>query len=445
MISRSDNKIGFVSLGCQKNLVDTEVMLGLITDAGYELANDQDADTVIINTCCFIKEAYTESDRTILEFSRKKQEGKLKRLIVTGCLPQRHKKTLTERYPMVDHFLGSSDFPMITKFLEGNAERIEVNYPDFIYSSRNPRIVTGPAHSAYVKIAEGCSERCSFCIIPKLRGKFRSRTIGDILEEVENLAGQGTKEINLLAQNLTAYGSDLKDSSDLKALLKELCKVDELKWVRLIYNYPRDIDDELLKIIASEDKICNYIDLPLQHINDDILKRMRRDTTKKYIEALLSKLKGLIPDAIIRSSFIVGFPGEDQDQFEEMCEFIEKYEFDKIAVFPYSHESGTMACKYEDNISDEEKLRRYDKLTAIKKEVALKRNSGFEGKLLDVMVDFLIREGNEFTVRSRFYGQAPDVDGFVWFRTRRKITPGEFCKVLIEKANEYDLYGTEKR
>jgi len=443
-------KIGFVSLGCQKNTVDTEVMLGIIKNSNYELVGDErKADIVIINTCCFIEEARKEADEVINEFSELKMEGKIRKLIITGCLPQRYKEGLLDIYPQVDYFLGSSDFPSILEYVKGKEvkknNKVQVSTPDYLYDNLTPRIITGKHHSVYVKVAEGCSEKCSFCIIPKLRGKYRSRVVDDIYEESKRLVGRGAKEINLLAQNLTGYGKDLKDGASLVHLLRKLCSLKDLKWIRLLYGYPKDFSDELIEVIASEEKICNYIDLPLQHIDDDILSEMKRDTTAKKIKDLLNKLKNSIENLVLRSSFIVGFPSENDKKFKALLSFIKEYEFDKIAVFPYSHEEGTSAWKYGDKISREVKLERYDAVVDIKKEVSERANKKYVGKTLDVIAENIFKENDNYLIEGRFYGQAPEVDGKVFVTTNKDHSSGDFMKADFTKSDEYDFYGIENR
>jgi ribosomal protein S12 methylthiotransferase len=436
-------KVGFVSLGCPKNLVDTEVMLGIAQKAGCNLVTDEkSADIIIINTCCFIGDAQRESQETILEFSQLKKTGKIKKLIVTGCLPQRYKNDLPALYPEVDNFLGSSDFPDIASYLNlvsSEEPKVKVGSPDYIYSAKSPRINSQAGSSVYIKIAEGCSEQCSFCIVPKLRGRYRSRLIGDIVDEAKAFSDNGVREINLIAQNLTGYGKDLDDKSTLEILLRELAKINDLKWIRLIYNYPRDFSESLIDLMVSEPKICRYIDLPLQHIDDEILSKMGRRTTSAEIKSLLNKLKQRVNGLVIRTSFIVGFPGETEEKFKTLLNFVRDYKFDKIAIFPYSAEAGTAAAKLRDDVPPELKLERYDELTEMKKRVALASNRKFVGKKFDFLPEGKIEKNGKSYFKGRFYGQAPEVDGNVFVKAPMQNTIEPFSYVRFTGADPYDF------
>ena len=432
--------VSFVSLGCKKNLVDTEVMIGLLKSAGYEIvSSDVEADMVIINTCCFIDQALKEADDTIKEFEGLKLEGKIKQIFVTGCLPQRYGKEIKKLYPSVDGFLGSGDFPLIVKFVK-NHDRLgglQIGKPDYIYSSHTPRVNTGYRHSVFVKVAEGCSETCTFCIIPKLRGKYRSRTQEDIASEIREFVARGAKEINLIAQNLTSYGRDIEGTS-LFGLVKKLLDVKGFDWLRLIYNYPRNFTEELIDLIAGEPRICNYVDLPIQHIDDDILKKMGRRTSERHVRGLLDKMKARINGLVLRSSFIVGFPGETDEKFRRLVDFIKEYEFDKVAVFPYSRQKGSAAFGLGDGAGEDVKLERYDELTEVKKKVALRKNEKFVNNTFDVLVDRVFKDG-DYEVEGRFYGQSPEIDGCVKLRSRKKISPGIFLKATFIDADPFDF------
>ncbi|MCB0272970.1 MAG: 30S ribosomal protein S12 methylthiotransferase RimO [Bdellovibrionales bacterium] len=440
-------KIGMISLGCPKNLVDSEVMLGLVAqDANLEITNNQDdADIMIVNTCAFIEDSKKESVDTILEVAQLKSKGKLDKLIVAGCLAQRYKAKLERELPEVDHFVGTGEFQHITKFLQSSSgelpvARSQVAKPEYVYDYATPRISTLPPHTVYVKIAEGCSRTCSFCIIPRLRGPNRSRSIESIVKEVEHLVAHGAKEVNLIAQDLTAYGLERNDGATLFLLLKELVKIKDLVWIRLMYNYPMYFGDDLIELIASEPKICSYLDIPLQHIDADLLQSMDRKVNEKETIELLQKLRSRIPHLILRTGMIVGFPGETQAQYEKLKNFIKEIEFDRLGVFTYSQEEGTKAATMDGQLDEKTKHARKDDLMRMQQEISHRRNQSWIGKEMDVLIDHMFDHEGAPVFIGRFEGQALDIDGHVQIFDEN-LTIGDFYKVKITDASEYDLVG----
>ena len=385
-------KLGYVSLGCAKNLVDTEIMLGALKDNGYEITETLDeAEIIIVNTCTFIEKAKQESINTILQMSEYKQFGNCRGLIVAGCLSQQYQEELFAEIPEIDALIGTGSWNRIMEAIEAINDGKRICIMDSItniYNERMPRMQTTPTYSAYVKIAEGCDNGCTFCIIPKVRGAYRSRTIESIVEEVERLAVMGVKEINLIAQDTTSYGSDLNNGKPMLAdLLKALVKVDGIEWYRLLYLYPKYFTDELLDLIVAEPKICNYIDLPLQHINDDILRRMNRKDRKADIVTLLQKVRSKASHVTLRTSLIVGFPGETDEQFEELCEFVKEVRFDNMGVFTYSQEDGTPAGAMADQVPEEVKEERYHALMAIQAAISEENNRDLEGTEHEAIIE----------------------------------------------------------
>ncbi|MCC7459756.1 MAG: 30S ribosomal protein S12 methylthiotransferase RimO [Proteobacteria bacterium] len=447
-MKQEKTKIGMISLGCPKNLVDTEVMLGLLSKDQYEITNDQDnADVMIVNTCAFIEDSKKESVDTILEVAELKKTGKLKKLVVTGCLAQRYKAKLERELPEVDHFVGTGEFQNITEFvretpnntMELPVARSKVAKPLYVYDELTPRISTLPKHTSYVKIAEGCSRTCSFCIIPRLRGDSRSRAIDSIVAEVKNLVKSGTKEVNLIAQDLTAYGLDREDGATLEKLLREMVKVEGIEWIRLMYNYPMYFTDSLIELIRDSKVICNYVDMPLQHIDSELLLSMDRKTDENEVRTLVKKLRQMIPGITLRTSLIVGFPCETQEQFEKLKDFVREMEFDRLGVFTYSQEEGTKAAMMPNQISDKVKKQRQEEIMLMQQEISNRRNAQAVGKTMRVMIDFPTKEKNMFVARSE--GQAMEIDGNV-FVTCENLTPGSFVDVKINKSLEYDLFAT---
>lgn len=437
-------KVGLISLGCPKNLVDSEVMLGLLQKEGYELINDaKKADVMIINTCAFIQDAENESVETIVNVGRLKGAGKLKKLIVTGCFPQKYKEDLEKDLPEVDHFVGTGEFQRIAEFVRLQEDlpvvRSVIDQPEYLYDYATPRISTLPPHTAYVKIAEGCSRPCAFCIIPRLRGRGRSRSVDSIATEVRQLVGKGVYEVTLIAQDLTAYGLDLGSNSDLEKLLRELIQIDGLRWIRLMYNYPQHFTDSLIDLIAESDKICNYIDLPLQHIDDQVLKSMRRKVTEQETRDLLGKLRERIPNLTLRTTLLVGFPGETDQQFEKLLTFVREMEFDRLGVFTYSNEEGTAASNLPNHVDLEVSNNRRDQVMILQQEIALSKNRSCVGQEMEVLVDRAFHRAGGYTHVGRSQGHAIDIDGEIYVRGKGLVA-GEFAHVKIIDSSEYDLF-----
>lgn len=436
-------KAGFISLGCAKNLVDTEVMLGLLAANHIQITdNPNEAEILIINTCSFIDSAKEESISTILQMADYKKQGKCKCLIVAGCLGQRYQQDLLDELPEVDAIVGTGAWHRIMEAINNtitDEKRVLlIGETNTIYDETMPRINTTPFYSAYVKIAEGCSNCCSYCIIPKVRGTFRSRKIDSIIEEVKNLVSTGVKEVNLIAQDTTSFGRDLYGIPKLADLLKELVQIDGLIWIRLLYCYPKHFSDELVELIATEPKICKYIDLPLQHADDDILKAMLRRDSRKEIEKLLSKLRSRIPGIAIRTSFIVGFPGETEENFEALRQFVMEQKFDRVGVFTYSQEEGTIASTLPNQISDEIKQERYHNLMALQCQISEELNQKLEGTILDVLVEQISTE-SQVIVSGRSYREAPDVDGQIYIEKATDCKPGDVIRAKIVQGFTYDV------
>ncbi|MBP2657307.1 MAG: Ribosomal protein methylthiotransferase rimO [Firmicutes bacterium] len=437
-------KAGFISLGCAKNLVDTEVMLGLLATNDIKITdNPHEADILIINTCSFIDSAKEESISTILQMADYKKHGNCKCLIVAGCLGQRYQQELLDELPEVDAIVGTGAWHRIIEaindILVDHKRVLLVGETDTLYDETMPRINTTPFYSAYVKIAEGCSNCCSYCVIPKVRGSFRSRTMESIIAEVKNLVATGVKEINLIAQDTTSYGRDLYGSPKLTNLLKELVKIDGLMWVRLLYCYPKYFSNELIELIATESKICKYIDLPLQHANDDILKAMLRQDGRKDIENLLTTLRARIPGITIRTSFIVGFPGETEEHFEDLKQFIMEQKFDRVGVFTYSQEDDTIAANLPHQLSDEIKQERYHSLMTLQCQISEQLNQELEGTVLDVLIEQVNTNESEIIVSGRSYREAPDVDGQIYVEKAMECKPGDVIKARIVQGFTYDV------
>ncbi|MBE8949630.1 MAG: 30S ribosomal protein S12 methylthiotransferase RimO [Quinella sp. 3Q1] len=433
-------KVGFVSLGCAKNLVDTEVMLGIMQARGIELtANPAEADILIVNTCAFILSAKEESITTILNLAEYKS-GRCRALIVAGCLGQLYRRELLEEMPEVDAVIGTGAW---NRIMEAIAETLSgrrvilLGEREIIYDAKTPRIRTTPPYTAYVKIAEGCNNRCSFCSIPLIRGRQISRPIEDIRAEVENLAAQGVKEINLIAQDTTAYGTDLYGKPQLVELLRELVKVD-VHWLRILYAYPRRFTDELIDLIAAEPKICNYIDLPLQHASNKILKRMNRPDTRESIEALIKKIRAKIPGVVIRSTFIVGFPGETEEDYLELKNFLREQRLDKVGIFTYSREENTAAYNFPDQISEEVMQERYHDLMSMQSLISQELNETLEGQELEVLIEGRDEEVNQ-VVAGRSYRDAPEVDGLVYIENDGRSKAGDLVRVKVLAGFVYDI------
>ena len=438
-------KLGYVSLGCAKNLVDTEIMLGALKDNGYEITETLDeAEIIIVNTCTFIEKAKQESINTILQMSEYKQFGNCRGLIVAGCLSQQYQEELFAEIPEIDALIGTGSWNRIMEAIEAINDGKRICIMDSItniYNERMPRMQTTPTYSAYVKIAEGCDNGCTFCIIPKVRGAYRSRTIESIVEEVERLAVMGGKEINLIAQDTTSYGSDLNNGKPMLAdLLKALVKVDGIEWYRLLYLYPKYFTDELLDLIVAEPKICNYIDLPLQHINDDILRRMNRKDRKADIVTLLQKVRSKASHVTLRTSLIVGFPGETDEQFEELCEFVKEVRFDNMGVFTYSQEDGTPAGAMADQVPEEVKEERYHALMAIQAAISEENNRDLEGTEHEAIIEEISEdEHGHLLAKGRLETQAPEVDGNMYIEDCEGLEVGQIVPVTVAQGFAYDV------
>jgi len=428
-----------VSLGCAKNLVDSEVILGLLSKEGYLLTTDPSrAEILIVNTCSFIEEATREAIETIFQLSRLKKEGRCRLLVVSGCLPQRYGKVLEKELPEVDLFVGTGAFQNIPKLLSQKPKRKSfLPKSTFLYNETTPRILSTPPFIAYLKIAEGCSNACTFCTVPKIRGSYRSRKLRSVLGEAERLADQGVQELILIAQDTTAYGRDLQDGTNLEKLLKNLVSVEGLRWIRILYSYPRtdNFTDGLLELMAQEEKICPYLDLPLQHIDDEILKRMGRRSKGAEIRSLLQKIRTFLPQVSLRSSLIVGFPGEKEGQFKALLDFVEETQFDHLGAFKYSSEEGTPASRLPHPIVESVKEERLRALMEIQKKISLKKYQGMVGQRNVVLVEGPQRKRG--VLRGRLQTQAPEIDGSVFLDG--KAQPGDWVEARMTQALPYDL------
>jgi len=436
-------KIGLISLGCSKNQVDSELILGNISSEDNLQITDnlKIADIIIINTCGFIQDAKEESIDTILDAARLKETADLKGIIVTGCLTQRYKDEILKEIPEVDAILGTGTFGDINKVIEAvlKGERVSnIGNPSYSYKASLPRVITD-SHFAYVKIAEGCSNNCTYCSIPRIRGPFYSRPIDDIAEEVKNLTDQGVKEIILVAQDITRYGEDIYQKAALTDLIERLMNNNDIKWLRLMYSYPENITDELISLIANESRICNYLDLPIQHSSDKIRKLMNRRGTRENLMNLINKLRKRIPDIAVRTSLIVGFPGESAEEFQDMVDFIKELKFDRLGVFKYSREEETAAAKFTDQISEQIKTERFNKIMEIQQKISYNNNQRFLNKEIEVIVDEV--DGNNIIARTQF--DAPEIDNQVYIPAK-KISVGDIIKCNIREAYEYDLIGELK-
>lgn len=433
----------FISLGCDKNLVDTEVMLGLLASKGHQMVDDEsDADVIVINTCCFIHDAKEESIQNILEMAELKKERRLKALIVTGCLAQRYKEEIIEEIPEVDAVLGTTSYDKILdaidEALKGH-HSIEMTDVDALPIVDTKRLVTTGGHFAYLKIAEGCDKHCTYCIIPKIRGNFRSVPIERLVKEAEELAEQGVKELILVAQETTLYGKDIYGEKSLHKLLKELCKIVGIQWIRILYCYPEEITDELIQVMKEEKKICHYLDLPIQHASDEILKRMGRRTSKAQLKEIIGKLRKEIPDITLRTTLITGFPGETEEQHEELMEFVDEMEFDRLGVFTYSPEEDTPAALMDNQIDEEVKEDRQAELMELQQDIAFDLAEDMIGKEVLVLIEGKVADENAYVGRT--YKDAPNVDGLIFVNAEEELMSGDFAKVKVTGALEYDLIG----
>ena len=436
-------KILFISLGCDKNLVDTEVMLGMLASRGYEMTNDeQEADIIVINTCCFIHDAKEESIQNILEMAEYKKNGSAKALIVTGCMAERYRQEILDEIPEVDEVLGTTAYDRILDAVDAAlAGQHEVMTADLdaLPLPETKRLVTTGGHFAYLKIAEGCDKHCTYCIIPKIRGNFRSVPMERLLKEAQDLAEQGVKELILVAQETTLYGKDLYGEKSLPKLLRELCKISGIRWIRILYCYPEEITDELIQVMKEEPKICHYLDLPIQHANDTILKRMGRRTSKQELINIVQKLRKEIPDICLRTTLITGFPGETQEQHEEVMEFIDTLEFDRLGAFTYSPEEDTPAATFEDQIDEEVKEDRQADIMELQQEIAFDKAEDMIGREVLVMIEGKVADENAYVGRT--YRDAPNVDGLIFINTEEELVSGDFVKVEVTGALDYDLIG----
>lgn len=436
-------KILFISLGCDKNLVDTEVMLGMLASRGYEMTNaEQEADIIVINTCCFIHDAKEESIQNILEMAEYKKNGSAKALIVTGCMAERYRQEILDEIPEVDEVLGTTAYDRILDAVDaalvGQHEVMTADL-DALPLPETKRLVTTGGHFAYLKIAEGCDKHCTYCIIPKIRGNFRSVPMERLLKEAQDLAEQGVKELILVAQETTLYGKDLYGEKSLPKLLRELCKISGIRWIRILYCYPEEITDELIQVMKEEPKICHYLDLPIQHANDTILKRMGRRTSKQELIDIVQKLRKEIPDICLRTTLITGFPGETQEQHEEVMEFIDTLEFDRLGAFTYSPEEDTPAATFEDQIDEEVKEDRQADIMELQQEIAFDKAEDMIGREVLVMIEGKVADENAYVGRT--YRDAPNVDGLIFINTDVELISGDFAKVKVTGALDYDLIG----
>ena len=433
----------FVSLGCDKNLVDSEVMLGLLASHGHQMVDsEEEADVIVVNTCCFINDAKEESIQIILEMAEYKKDGSIKALIVTGCLAQRYKQEIMDEIEEVDAVLGTTSYDkiveVINEALQGH-KSLELTDIDVLPTVESKRLVTTGGHFAYLKIAEGCDKHCTYCIIPKIRGNFRSVPMERLIQEAKELVEQGVKELILVAQETTLYGIDLYGKKSLHVLLKELCKIGGLRWIRILYCYPEEITDELIQVMKEEDKICNYLDIPIQHASDGVLKRMGRRTSKQQLIDTVKKLREEIPDIALRTTLITGFPGETKEQHEELMEFVDEMEFDRLGVFTYSPEEDTPAATMPDQIEESIKEDRQAELMELQQEIAFDLAERMIGKEVIVMFEGKVADENVYVGRT--YMDAPNVDGLIFVETNEELMSGDFAKVRITGALEYDLIG----
>ena len=436
-------KVLFISLGCDKNLTDSEEMLGMLVENGYEITNDEtEAEVIVINTCAFIHDAKEESVNTILEMARYKEEGICKALLVTGCLAQRYKEEIVGEIPEVDAVLGTASYDEIIKALNqvfSGESFLEFKDINSLPKHSRKRVITTGGYFEYLKIAEGCDKHCTYCIIPKLRGNFRSIPMEQLLSQAEYLAEQGVRELILVAQETTVYGKDLYGEKSLHILLKKLCQIPGIQWIRVLYCYPEEIYPELIQTMKEEPKICHYLDLPIQHCSDRILKRMGRRTTKQELVDIVETLRREIPDIILRTTLITGFPGETQEDHEELMEFIDTMEFDRLGVFTYSPEEDTPAAIMPEQIGEEVKLDRQAELMELQQEISLDKGNDKIGSVVEVMIEGKVADENAYVART--YGDAPNVDGYIFVNTDTELMSGDFARVHVTGALEYDLIG----
>ena len=436
--------IFFISLGCDKNLVDSENMLGLLHENGYHITNEEQlADIIVINTCCFINDAKEESVNTILEMAEYKKSGQLKALIVTGCLAERYKEEILSEIPEVDALLGTSSFSEIINVIESLTEgeqRTHFNSLDELPALSSKRLLTSGSHYAYLKIAEGCNKHCTYCIIPKVRGNYRSVEMATLINEAEYLAEQGVKELIIVAQETTLYGVDLYGEKSLHKLLENLCKINGIEWIRILYCYPEEITEELISVMKQESKICNYLDIPIQHASDQILKQMGRNTSKNDLIEVVNKLRQQIPDIVLRTTLITGFPGETEENHKELLEFVEQMKFERLGVFTYSKEEDTPAAKLKPQVTAAIKKRRQKDIMKLQQTIIFSRTENLIGKTFEVIIEGKIAEEENVYI-GRTYMDAPQVDGFIFLTSNRELISGDLVKAVVTGAKEYDLVG----
>ncbi len=433
----------FISLGCDKNLADSETMLGMLASRGYQIVDEEEkADVIIVNTCCFIHDAMEESIETILQMAEYKKSGSLKALIVTGCMAERYREEITKEIPEVDAVLGTASYghilDAVDEALKGHSY-LMMEPLNTLPIIETHRLVTTGGHYAYLKIAEGCDKHCTYCIIPKLRGNFRSVPMDHLIKEAEQLAADGVKELILVAQETTLYGKDLYGEKKLPELLHKLCQISGIRWIRILYCYPEEITEELIQTMKEEPKICHYLDLPIQHASDGILKRMGRRTSKEELVHIISRLREEIPDITLRTTLITGFPGETQEQHEELMDFVDEMEFDRLGVFTYSPEEGTPAASMPDQIEESIKEDRRAELMELQQEIAFEQAENMIGKEVLVMIEGKVADENAYVGRT--YKDAPNVDGLIFVNTDAELMSGDFAKVKVTGACEYDLIG----
>ena len=435
-------KIALESLGCSKNLVDAEIMMGILNRKGYKLVGDfEEADIILVNTCGFIESAKQESIQTILELAQLKETANLKLLIVTGCLAQRYSEELKQEIPEIDAIVGTGSYQQIDEIianLEKENNIVSLNDIDFAYNEDLPRYISTPDHMAYLKIGEGCDNKCTYCIIPKLRGKYRSRKMEDIIAEAKDLASKGIKELVVIAQDTTKYGCDLYGKEMLPNLLEELAQIEGIKWIRIMYSYPESITEELVKVIKKYDNICNYFDMPIQHASNKILKLMNRHTTKENILEKINMIRKYIPDATLRTTIIVGFPGETEEDFNELVEFVKVAKFDRLGAFSYSREEDTPADKLPNHLEEEVKNERRDALMLVQQGISEELNAAKVGNIYEVLIEEQIEDK---VYIGRTQGDAEEIDSIVYVKSENKLNTGDFVNVQITSALEYDLMG----
>lgn len=437
-------KIMFISLGCDKNLVDTEHMLGILREKGFEFTDDErQADVIAVNTCCFINDAKEESINTILEMAQYKQDGVCKALVVSGCLAHRYQEELTSEIPEVDAFIGTSSYDKIAEVilsvLDGKGYNV-IDSADRLVQTDSERIITTGGYYEYLKIAEGCDKHCTYCIIPSVRGNYRSYPMEYLVEQAEKLVRQGMVELILVAQETTLYGVDLYGRKSLAELLHRLGAIKDLKWIRILYCYPEEIDDELIEAIKNEPKVCHYLDMPIQHASDAVLKRMGRKTSRRELTETVNRLREAIPDIALRTTLITGFPGETQEDFDTLLDFVDEMEFDRLGVFTYSPEEGTPAAGFSDQIDEKVKEERRNAVMELQQAVSLDKSSEMVGRVIECLIEGKIADEAVYVGRS--YKDAPNVDGFVFVNTTAELMSGAIVRVRIDGAQEYDLIGS---